>query len=365
MSTRRGTLPQVCVDPLSCLATGTRVNEINDFFQFSDLRQATKIVRIGGESNNASVYCLEYKKHIRSAAYIAYAVFKTTKDEGADNLAYEYVMGLYINELIRRHFPCFVQTYAMYRYDSADDKGRSRVTPLAGLHQCEPDVRESCRHNDRQCLLVQYLRHPKARTIGGYVFSREFVINDLAKILYQAYAVLAILCDDFTHYDMHTNNVMIYEMDKQVQFHYGKLSFCTRYITKIIDYGRAFGSPSILMRQKACNECNECGVDRGYWFNNGFTDEDYYINASQPNKSHDLLYLKQILKDRGLQIKQYNPSLYHLLTLVRYDSKFGTPPRESNGVQILNVVDAAKQLIPLIKHELKTGLTEIRVPILN
>jgi hypothetical protein len=364
MNTRRASLTHVCVDPISCLATGTRVKEINDFFKFHDLKQvgAHGLKRIGSSSANASVYCLEYKKHVGNAAYTAYAVLKTTKDEGADNLTYEYIMGKFVNELIHRHFPCFVQTYALYRYESADAKGRSRVTPLAGLHRISPDVRESCRHNDRQCLLVQYLRSPQAKTIEEYEFTRSFVQEDLPKILYQAYAVLAFLVDEFTHYDMHANNIMIYEMPTPLQFHYGSLSFCCKYMTKIIDYGRAFGKPSRDMKAQACAKCDDCGAERGYWFGD-FVAKDFFIDASRPNKSHDLIYLNHLLKDRGPKIKLYHPQLFDLLELVRYDDKFGTPPRESDGVHILNVVDAAKRLKPLIAHEVRAGLTEVRVPV--
>jgi len=366
MNTRKSPLTQVCVDPVSCLATGTRVKEINDFFNFHDLKQVGPkgLKRIGASSANASVFCLEYKKHINNAAYVAYAVLKTTKDNGADNLTYEYILGLYVNELIHRHFPCFVQTYAMYRYESSDAKGRSPVTPLAGLHQVTPDVRESCRHNDRQCILVQYLRSPQAKTIEEYTFTSHFVKDNLPKILYQAYAVLAHLVNEFTHYDLHANNIMIYEMPAPLQFHYGSFSFCCRYLTKIIDYGRAFGKPSKEMKMKACANCEDCGNNTGFWFGD-FIAKDFYIDASRPNKSHDLIYLDQLLKDHGKKIKEYNPPLYALLKSVRYDDKYGTPPRESDGVRVLNVVDAAQRLKSLIPHEVKSDarLTEVRVPI--
>jgi len=367
-NTRKVVLTQVCVDPVSCLATGTRVKEINDFFDFQNLRQIglNQIKRIGSSesSNNASVYCLRYTKRVGDADYIAYAVLKTTKDNAADNLTYEYVMGLYVNQLMQQHFPCFVQTYGLYRYESAEAKGRSRVTPLEGLRRVHtPDIRESCRRNDRQCLLVQYLRSPEARVLGDYTFTRQFV-DELPKILYQAYAVLAFLVDDFTHYDMHSNNVMIYEMREPLQFHYGSFSFCCKYLTKIIDYGRAFGKDSRELKRTVCAECSDCGSHFGYWFTEGeHAAKSYYIDASKPNKSHDLIYLNHLLQDHGTKIKLYHPKLYTLLKLVRYDDTFGTPPRNSNGIDILNVVDAAQHLKELISPEIKSGLTEINVPI--
>lgn len=364
MKTRKNALTHVCVDPVSCLATGTRVKEINDFFNFQDLRQVgpNGLKRIGSSSANASVYCLEYKKSVDGAAYVAYAVLKTTKDSEADNLNYEYVMGLYVNELIQRHFPCFVQTYALYRYESADAKGRGRVTPIAGLRRVSPDVRESCRHNDRQCILIQYLRSPQAKTIEEYSFTSSFV-QELPKILYQAYAVLAHLVDEFTHYDMHSNNIMIYEMSHPLQFHYGNLSFCCKYMTKIIDYGRAYGKPSTELKRDACKDCHSCGKHQGYWFSNGISPENFYIDSSRPNKSHDLIYLNHLLLDRGDKLKTLHPPLYAFLKLVRFDDKYGTLPRESDGVHVNNVVDAAARLKEMIPHEARQGLTEVRVPI--
>jgi len=342
------------------------VKEINDFFRFHDLKQIGMdgIKRIGKEnaSANASVFCLEYKKVVDKAAYVAYAVLKTTKDDEADNLTYEYVMGKYVNELIHRHFPCFVQTYALYRYESADAKGRGKTTPLNGLVQIDVNVQKSCKYNDRQCLLVQYLRSPEARTLEEFTFTKSFV-HELPKILYQVYAVLAVLVDEFTHYDMHANNIMIYEMPQPLQFHYGGLSFCTKFMTKLIDYGRAHGKPSVEMKMKACLECVSCGNHQGYWFSPGFSPKTFYIDSAQPNKSHDLIYLKQLLEDHGKKIKQYHPPLYDLLTLVKYDDKYGTPPMESDGVMIVNVVDAAAHLKRLIVHEVQRGLTEVRVPV--
>jgi len=364
MQTRKNSLTHVCVDPVACLATGVRAKEINDFFNFQDLRQVglKGLKRIGSSSANASVYCLEYKKSVDGAAYVAYAVLKTTKDEEADNLTYEYAMGLYVNDLIHRHFPCFVQTYALYRYESADAKGRSRVTPLAGLRRASVDVRESCRHNDRQCLLIQYLRSPQAKTIEDYSMTSAFA-EELPKILYQAYAVLAHLVDEFTHYDLHSNNIMIYEMPYPIQFHYGDLSFCSKYMTKIIDYGRAYGKPSAEMKKKACAECDECGTHRGYWFSNGIRHKTFYVDSERPNKSHDLLYLTHLFLDYGSKLKNLNPTLYAFLNLVRFDDKYGTVPRDSDGVHVNNVVDAATMLRKMIPHEVQTGLTEVRVPI--
>ena len=360
MKTRKKKI-KICVDPQSCAATGRRVREITNLFRFTDLSGVTKIHRVGKTSNNAGVYCLTYSKDVGSTTYIAYAVLKTTLDLRSDNLAYEYAIGLYINGLIERDFPCFLQTYGLYRYESSEAKGRSRITPLDGLRQIKLNVGESCDYNDRQALLIQYLPH--AKLLEEFKFDAAFVRNDLVKILYQAYAVLAYLAQEFTHYDLHSGNMMIYEMQAPRQFYYGPVAFTSKFLTKIIDYGRCYGPPSTSMKHRACAECDVCGRTRGYWFTGDFREADFHIDAAQPNYSHDLIYLKHLKKDWGAKIKLVHPALYDVLRRVRHDYTYGTLPRESDGTHVNNVMDAARELEALLSREENPTLETIRVPI--
>jgi len=359
MKTRKKRI-KICVDPLSCAATGSRVREINQLFRFKDLSNVTAIHQLGKSSNNAGVYCLTYTSHQGSSTYVAYAVLKTTRDIRADNLAYEYAVGEYINTLIDRHFPCFLQTYGLYRYESLEAKGRSRVTPLDGLRPVQLNVGDSCKYNDRQGLLIQYL--PRAKLLEEFKFDPAFVRNDLVKILYQAYAVLARLSAEFTHYDLHSGNILIYEMEAPRQFVYGPVKFVCRYLTKIIDYGRCFAPPSHKMKNLACAECYACGRTRGYWFTGDFREADFHVDASQSNFSHDLIYLKQLRVDKGEKIKNVHPLLYDLLKRVKYEYRFGTLPLESDGINVNNVRDAAAELGKLIKHE-DSNYEKIVVPV--
>jgi hypothetical protein len=74
-----------------------------------------------------------------------------------------------------------------------------------------------------------------------------FIDNDLINVLYQIYMPLSTIANEFTHYDLHKGNVVIYEPKKGYYIDYTyilndetKVEFKSRYIAKIIDYGRSF-----------------------------------------------------------------------------------------------------------------------------
>jgi hypothetical protein len=112
---------------------------------------------------------------------------------------------------------------------------------------------------------------------------------------------LMCLQNEFTHYDLHSDNILIYEpvIGKYIQYHYfvdgNEISFKSKYIVKIIDYGRCYfhdtdTNNSMNIHEKICNEkqCDpECGEDYGYqWLqhNNGLDPYDYFINSTTHKK---------------------------------------------------------------------------------
>jgi hypothetical protein len=128
---------------------------------------------------------------------------------------------------------------------------------------------------------------------------------------------LAQLQDVFTHYDLHTENVQLYEPipGKYIEYHYHladgtEVSFKSRYIAKIIDYGRSFYSygPSSTRNPKnffkqlcKTDECNKkskgivtsaCGEEMGLqWLYPELNEHYYFISSSLSNPSHDLRLL--------------------------------------------------------------------------
>jgi len=176
------------------------------------------------------------------------------------------------------------------------------------------------------------------------------------------------MADIFTHYDLHSKNILLYELPegKYIQMNYidknGKLvtSFKTIYIPKIIDYGRSFFYANkklnskilydeILCKVKPCNkrELNEkCGNESGYSFFEFDKDlkpleEEHYISAPIRNKSHDLR-LAFIFKE---YIKMFNvkvPVMKKLLDDILYKEPYGTPEVLENYTRLIKNVEHMK-----------------------
>ena len=182
---------------------------------------------------------------------------------------------------------------------------------------------------------------------------------------------LATLANTFTHYDLHRDNVLIYEpiKGKYIQYRYlltdGTLvEFKSSYIAKIIDYGRCFfvdtdeslfsgSSKSIYDTICKLEKCRpNCGVNAG--FSNlapeTYPGSFYYISSSKRNMSHDLRLLNE-LKKQSL-IKTLNVPLYNELKKVSYgiglkiNKHYGTKENNASGMpsKIVNVIDAHNSL---------------------
>lgn len=131
-------------------------------------------------------------------------------------------------------------------------------------------VFQTCDYAQLGAVLVQHIH--KARSIDGFVkeFSgnKAFCTFHLPQYLYQVYAPLGMLSNEFNHYDLHTDNVVLYRIGNEqanrdrlreiavggvpnngqyitMKYHYpgGEVvSFNTFDIAKIIDYGRSYFS---------------------------------------------------------------------------------------------------------------------------
>ena len=112
----------------------------------------------------------------------------------------------------------------------------------------------------------------------------------------------------FTHYDLHMENVVLYEPapGQYIEFHYhtltGVISFKSPYIAKIIDYGRSYihdGEDSKNIYDQLCqlDECRpDCGADYGFGtFPLSNEHRFYHIVTQKKNESHDLRFLHSVL----------------------------------------------------------------------
>jgi hypothetical protein len=166
----------------------------------------------------------------------------------------------------------------------------------------------------------------------------------------------------FTHYDLHTQNAGVIELEKDycIQYIYnfvdnsGKphiIKFKSKYIVKILDYGRSYfigtmpdktiiSSSDILPHIHYTPECTPPNK-------HGFYDDPkYFVNPSVPNHSHDLRLLHSIKDDLGSI-----PELSHISNnVITYKNDFGTPSlSDSNSDnRIYSVTDAANVLAKTI-----------------
>ena len=375
-------LRAVCLDSGVCLAFGNYNNEIKKHFGgFANFEYANApIKRIGNPSANGFINEIQYDHR----GYKAYAVLKSSMKPNSDNLMYEYMVGQYINKLNKR-FPCFVETYGYYIYDDkmkVNTKGvwtflkDSKVTANMDtikkglILQKTTDYAKACKQSKFLAILIQHLKG--IIPIKDRLNNLSFIKEELVNILFQIYMPLSILLNSFTHYDLHHENVNLYEpqKDSYIHFHYHisegqEISFKSKYIAKIIDYGRSYfkdeeaGIDSKKIYNDLCKEpkCKPmCGYNKGFsWMNNFYNDQDaansYWISSQKRNKSHDLRLLNEINVGTKANntYKDISDELKLLLQNLKYDKHYGTPEMNQgfpNTIQ--NVLDATLTLINII-----------------
>jgi hypothetical protein len=168
-------------------------------------------------------------------------------------------------------------------------------------------IKIDCEAPQKTMLLIQHLREPV--TIGDVFRTKESFMEDVPSILFQIYSVLYTLRNEFTHYDLHTGNVIFYKIPdgKYVTMVYhlpngeGSVTFRTKYIAKIIDYGRCYFKNA---RQGVWNSSqefydtlrSECINDETYETYDSFGDLplNFHIDSNEQNQSHDLLFAKRL-----------------------------------------------------------------------
>jgi uncharacterized pyridoxamine 5'-phosphate oxidase family protein len=381
---RSAFLNGVCSDAGVCIAfgkeTATIKKHFDHFVQFRHLVKPAK--RIGSVSANGFVKELTYER----SGYTAHAVLKSSASNKSDNLYYEYLVGLFINKCMLR-FPCFVETYGMFQYKNTDiyqqmkDENSVSVSNMEkGLipySNISKDVTGSlalsCNTPLFASVLIQHLKD--ATTLANKATSSHlFTKNDLMYVLFQVYMPLSDLSNEFTHYDLHTENVLIYEPVKNsyIQYHYhmknGKeVSFCSSYIAKIIDYGRSFfndtGNNEIdgstkKIYDKICQlpECDDCGMKKGYGWLEPITRANavmsHYISSQKRNHSHDLRLLQMINSIISRNAEHSPSELVEMCRKVKYSKNYGTPEMSKSGLpnKIHTVMDACVALQEMINR---------------
>jgi len=371
-------LQALCSDAGVCLAFGKLTDEIKKHFGgFTEFNYVVPpIKRIGADSVNGFINQIEYDHR----GYKSYAILKSAKTINADNLLYEYIVGQYVNKL-NKHYPCFLETYGYYIYNYEEawtqmqEKQIDDVSILKnGLSlQSYPDYNDACRESRNLAILIQHLKDIKA--LGDLARDETFIENEMMWVLFQLYIPLAKLKNNFTHYDLHLDNLYLYKPveGKYIEYHYyisssRAITFKSCYMLKIIDYGRSFfkdetANSKQIYDEELCEyatDCNEpdssgeCGDQVGFaWLAKPGANpaKNFYISSQKRNMSHDLLPLTRILESHTApRTNKLTPELKALLGKVVYTDYFGTAELAMTGYPhaIYNVQDASKTIMDYI-----------------
>ena len=359
---RANFLKMVCSDSGVCIAFGKESKKINDFFKFFDNFDYMTNYTILNNGGNGTIVKIDYERE----QYKSYAVLKKIVKATADSLMYEYIVGRFFINNVYKKFPSFLQTYG---FVNSDDLATLKDQRIINLNSANIDdgIRISCMNPSKIFLLLENVSKPITLNskINGLSqpMLKNFIKEEFFGILFQIYYTLNILKNVFTHYDLHSNNILLYEPieDGYIDYHYhyrGEvITFKSRYIVKIIDYGRCYFRGSDIdtheIYRKICNirECNDgrevCGNKSGYSFfytNEADIKRNHYINKLVNNQSHDLrlLYdLNNIIPKLKIS-PEINKPLSFILKKINYKKTFGTPQLLTSGAptKINNVTDA-------------------------
>ena len=397
-------LRKVCPDSSECIGFGEEITKISSIYgyynQFKYIqRPHTKLISSGA---NGMAILLEYERD----HYKSYAIMKTSLNQQSDNIFIDIANGYFINSL-NLYYPCFMETYGMYRFKNADtlhqfqksviSKDIEQLSRLDFYGSLIPTnysldlVSSTCRQPHLSAVLVQYINEP----ITLYKFLEKWITHhlvftvELVYILYQVYAVLAEIAYDFTHYDLHMNNILLYKIpqDKYIIMRYYDImdqvvEFPTQYIVKIIDYGRCFTPNMKILYDTICktDPCTKedpdknrgCGYGNGYRFRIDSTRETHFITTDQKNVSHDLRLMHMIRTKYENIIRNFKSYLPHpeieqhvmeikqLFEDVYYEGYYGTPELLPGMVEdmskIVNVFDMHFRLLHLVDNPIRKQL---------
>ena len=369
-------LSSVCSDSGVCIAFGKEINKIKAFFgNFNLSFVKDPIQRIGADSANGFINEIKFTHQ----EYSSYAVLKSSNLTHSDNLMYEYRVGQFLNKMALR-YPCFVETYNLYKYKTDTSWKFVKKNKIINADEFKThiklqtyDIKEACKSSKHLAVLIQHLK--------GVISMRDLVDTEHASLnynfltlLYQVYFVLDNMKNVFTHYDLHGDNVLLYEPSntKYIQYHYhsaaGVTTFKSIYVAKIIDYGRCHFTDdtlsSSMVRDSVCAEktCNNktrgrCGENVG--FGHLIPPIVYNINPSNPNISHDLrlyYYLIRVLlnKPHAELLPNITKIIHDIGRKLLFENRYGTREKlvcSRNEICNVNVLHA----------KLKVGLVSLNL----
>ena len=248
-------------------------------------------------------------------------VLKTSQDQYSDNLFYEYKVGLYIND-IKKKYDCFVTTYNLYITDektkgSLNQKTGNNLMPFENIaleptklftkenddDYIEKNMYPLC-HNNVNFVLQQEMIDEGKTMFTLMVEEKKLQYKSLQfyLVLYQIYKPLLELQNNFSHNDLHMNNILLVEEKKQIIINNN--NHTCQYHAYIIDYGRCYFPGTVEFLNKYNEEL---------W-------SDSKMNLAKYNKITNECGLRQIRYDYRPDLQLFNtlfsakaPSLKYII----------------------------------------------------
>ena len=388
-------LNSICSDSGECVAFGLESDKIKKLFNNFDLLTKPTLIYKHQVLVKPSVNGFVVELFFKNEEFNANAILKCSINRGADNLFYEALVGLFVNKM-NVLYPCFLETYNVPYIISNDNTYHklSQENPEVNVDFIERNIAPidkgydydnffnteniniSCKRSNQLCILIQHIKN--AKTIQDHMDAskteKDFMTVHLINYLYQVYCPLSMLSDNFTHYDLHMRNVLIYEPSQdnskyiRMCYHYPDnttVEFNTFGVAKIIDYGRSYFNDNKVkynsekFYKKVCQTQKGCSPDCGSYVGYGWLSEEYesgenaYIVSQHRNKSHDLRLCTEIWYEPDKYKDENAVYIRQILSKVVYTMQFGTPEMAEGiyrklGDKIVNVDDMHKALKELM-----------------
>ena len=326
-------------------------NIIDKYQNFSNLDlMLSPIKPIGAGSANGFINLIKYKNLIDSKIFDT--VVKTSREKNADNNFYEFNVGRCIN-IIKQYYPNFIYTFLYFNLSPTlksiiEPKGELKRVQYTNMEFFkkniehikvatkpsnveQSDIESGCSNNDRASVLIENI--PNGISFDELIIDPDFNIDynyNIFSVLFQIYSVLWALKEIYTHYDLHSGNVMFVKSPNTIKIVYNiigmEYQIFTRFIPVILDYGRSYINCSKLdstlitsetYAEKACNSNCNSSTDthtcknnslKFYKYNDKWFDNSnfYFINPRVKNESFDLRFINSIMTQNILNcdIKQ-------------------------------------------------------------
>ena len=277
--------PPTCRESQNCLLFGTQIKNLIAYFNFFklDTPKESPVKLVWSLFPSTGANSVLYKVSFEREHYATHALLKTSKAQHYDNLMYEYLVGKYLNAFCSV-LPSFVYTYGIYQnifhrptsttpvpIDELNEEtiaiGTRKNTALRAQLNLQFNTNEVllkddlCSHdNTNLSLLTQYL--DGSRPLSYYW--KWLKVRDMMPIMFQIYYALDCMSAEFEHNDLHQNNVLVYKLPKPMKFSYktsslyernfgvAKVEFTSKYLVKIIDYGRCKFPDSDELKKAKC-----------------------------------------------------------------------------------------------------------------